>query len=178
MSPTNGSHDLRNASEAPWLTVALAWRWPAALVLSAWALATAAIQILRAPIPIALPQDKPFPVRVVGELNIDSVKQPVRIHGERALRIEAAGPLPVSGGVAVKGDVDVANDVNVKGTVTVDEVSEPVSVHGDGGAPVLVGSSADQPVQVDVNGDIGVNQVAGKISVQLRDAAKTLLPIP
>lgn len=78
----------------------------------------------------------------------------------------------------MKGDVDVASDVNVKGNVTVDEVSEPVSVQGDNGAPVLVGSSADQPVRVDVDGAVNVNQVAGKISVQLRDAAKSLLPIP
>ena len=171
-------HDLQTQGSSQWLTLALASRWPLAVVLSAWALATAAIQILKQPIPIALPQDKPFPVRLVGDLNIDSLKQPVSIHGARTLRIEAAAPLPVTGDVAVKGDVDVANDVNVKGNVTVDEVSEPVSVQGDDGAPVLVGSSAEQPVQVDVDGEIDVTQVAGKISVQLRDAAKSLLPIP
>jgi len=165
-------------SVSQWLTLALACRWPIAVVLSAWALAVAAIQILREPIPIALAQDQPFPVRVVGNLNIDAVQQPVSIHGAQALRIEATGALPVSGDVAVKGDVDVASDVNVKGNVTVDKVSEPVSVQGDDGAPVLVGSSADQPVQVDVDGEVSVDRVDGKISVQLRDAAKSLLPIP
>ena len=166
---TSGTH---------WLTLALACRWPLAVVLSAWALALAAIQILREPIPIALPQDRPFPVRLVGDLNIDSLKQPVSILGSEALRIETAGPLPVSGDVAVQADVDLANDVNIKGNVSVDEVSEPVTVQGDDGGPVLVGSSADQPVRVDVDGAVSVNQVAGKISVQLRDAAKSLLPIP
>ena len=140
----------------------MACRWPLALVLSAWALAVAAIQILREPIPIALSQDQPFPVRLVGDLKIDSLRQPVSIQGAEALQIQAADPLPV------QGQVDV----------TVDAVRDPVSVQGEDAGPVLVGTSQDQPVQVDVSGGIDVNQVNGKINVQLRNAAKSMLPIP
>ena len=160
------------APTASWFTLAMACRWPLALVLSAWALAVAAIQILREPIPIALSQDQPFPVRLVGDLKIDSLRQPVSIQGAEALQIQAADTLPVQGQVDVKGDVDIA------GNVTVDAVRDPVSVQGEDAGPVLVGTSQDQPVQVDVSGGIDVNQVNGKINVQLRNAAKSMLPIP
>ena len=92
---------------------------------------------------------------------------------EAALQaLQAADTLPVQGQVDVKGDVDIA------GNVTVDAVKDPVSVQGDDAGPVLVGTSQDQPVQVDVGGGIDVNQVNGKINVQLRNAAKSMLPIP
>ena len=95
-------------------------------MLAAWALAVAAIQILREPIPIALPQDKPFPVRLVGDLKIESLRQPVSIKGAESLRIQAADTLPVKADVAVSGDVDVEGDVDVAGEVAVEAVKTPV----------------------------------------------------
>ena len=154
----------------------MASRWPLALALAAWAIAVAAIQILKQPIPIALPLDQPLPVRVVGDLRIDALREPVKIKGVESLRIEASETLPVQGSVAVKGDVDIQGDVDVEGDVSVEEVRAPVSVQGENGDPVAVSTSEEQPLEV--SGAVGVNQVGGKINVQIRDAAKSLLPIP
>ena len=154
----------------------MASRWPLAIALAAWAIAVAAIQILKQPIPIALPLDQPLPVRVVGDLHIDTLREPLTIKGAESLRIEAAATLPVQGSVGVKGDVDIQGDVDVEGDVSVEEVKTPVSVQGENGAPVVVSTSEEKPLEV--TGSVGVNQVGGKISVQIRDAAKSLLPIP
>ena len=154
----------------------MASRWPLAIALAAWAIAVAAIQILKQPIPIALPLDQPLPVRVVGDLRIDTLREPLKIKGAESLRIEAATTLPVQGSVGVKGDVDIQGDVDVEGDVSVEEVKMPVSVEGENGEPVVVSTSKENPLEV--SGAVGVNQVGGKINVQIRDAAKSLLPIP
>lgn len=154
----------------------MASRWPLAIALAAWAIAVAAIQILKQPIPIALPLDQPLPVRVVGDLRIDTSREPLTIKGAESLRIEAAATLPVQGSVGVKGDVDIQGDVDVDGDVSVEEVKTPVSVEGENGEPVVVSTSKENPLEV--SGAVGVNQVGGKINVQIRDAAKSLLPIP
>lgn len=148
----------------------MASRWPVALALAAWAIALAAIQILKQPIPIALPLDQPLPVRVVGDLRIDALREPLKIKGAESLRIEAAATLPVQGSVGVEGDVDIQGDVSVE------EVRAPVSVEGENGEPVVVSTSKENPLEV--SGAVGVNQVGGKINVQIRNAAKSLLPIP
>ena len=154
----------------------MASRWPLAIALAAWAIAVAAIQILKQPIPIALPLDQPLPVRVVGDLHIDTLREPLKIKGAESLRIEAAATLPVQGSVGVEGDVDIQGAVDVDGDVSVEEVKTPVSVQGENGEPVVVSTSEEKPLEV--TGSVGVNQVGGKISVQIRDAAKSLLPIP
>lgn len=159
-----------------WFSLAMASRWPLALALAAWAIALAAIQILKQPIPIALPLDQPLPVRVVGDLRMDALREPLRIKSAESLRIEAAETLPVQGAVDVKGDVDIQGDVDVAGDVGVEEVKAPVSVQGENGDPLIVSTSEEKPLQV--SGAVGVNEVGGKINVQIRDAAKSLLPIP
>ena len=70
----------------------------------------------------------------------------------------------------------VTGAVNVSGNVNVDEVTAPVTVHGPDQGPILVGSPEDQPLSVD--GNVDVKQVGGKIKVQLRNAAQSVLPIP
>ena len=157
-----------------WFSLAMASRWP--LALATWAIALAAIQILKQPIPIALPLDQPLPVRVVGDLRMDALREPLKIKGAESLQIEAAATLPVQGSVGVKGDVGIQGDVDVAGDVSVEEVQAPVSVQGENGEPVVVSTSEEKPLEV--TGSVGVNQVGGKISVQIRDAAKSLLPIP
>ncbi len=176
------------SSDPRWFVLMMASRWPLAVVIAAWAVAVAAIQILRQPIPIGLPLNQPFPVKLVGGITVDKLSAPVSVKGEAPLSIEAVKPLPVSGdvgvpkGVAVtrpvqvEGPVSVDGGVSVKGPVTVGEVSAPVSVTGPDAGAVLVGTPDGE--MLNVTGGVKVNSVAGKINVQLRDAAKSILPIP
>jgi len=154
----------------------MASRWPLAVVMAAWAVAVAAIQILRQPIPIALPLDQPLPVRLVGGITVDQLSAPVSVKGEEPLSIEAVKALPVSGDVGVPKGVAVTEPVKVEGAVTVGEVTAPVTVNGSDGGPVLVGTPDGE--LLNVTGGVRVDSVGGKINVQLRDAAKSVLPIP
>ncbi len=154
----------------------MASRWPLAVVIAAWAVAVAAIQILRQPIPIALPLDQPLPVRLVGGITVDQLSAPVSVKGEEPLSIEAVKALPVSGEVGVPKGVAVTEPVKVEGAVTVGEVTAPVTVNGSDGGPVLVGTPDGE--LLNVTGAVRVDSVGGKINVQLRDAAKSVLPIP
>ena len=154
----------------------MASRWPLAVVIAAWAIAVAAIQILRQPIPIALPLNQPLPVRLVGGITVDQLSAPVRVKGEEPLSIEAVKALPVSGDVGVPKGVAVTEPVKVEGAVTVGEVTAPVTVNGSDGGPVLVGTPDGE--LLNVTGGVRVDSVGGKINVQLRDAAKSILPIP
>ena len=154
----------------------MASRWPLAVVIAAWAVAVAAIQILRQPIPIALPLDQPLPVRLVGGITVDQLSAPVSVKGEEPLSIEAVKALPVSGDVGVPKGVAVTEPVKVEGSVTVGEVTAPVTVNGSDGGPVLVGTPDGE--LLNVTGGVRVDSVGGKINVQLRDAAKSVLPIP
>ena len=96
--------------------------------------------------------------------------------------IQAAETLPVAGDVAVPKGVGVSTPVQVEGgvslsgPVTVDEVTQPVTVQGEDGDAVLVATPDGE--RLNVFGGVKVDSVGGKISVQLRDAAKSLLPIP
>ena len=154
----------------------MASRWPLAVVIAAWAVAVAAIQILRQPIPIALPLDQPLPVRLVGGITVDQLSAPVSVKGEEPLSIEAVKALPVSGDVGVPKGVTVTEPVKVEGAVTVGEVTAPVTVNGSDGGPVLVGTPDGE--LLNVTGGVRVDSVGGKINVQLRDATKSVLPIP
>ena len=176
------------STEPRWFVLMMASRWPLAVAIAAWAVAVAAIQILRQPIPIALPLNQPFPVRLVGGITVDKLSAPVRVKGEGPLSIEADAALPVAGDVGVpkgvqvidpvqiKGDVSVDGGVSVDSPVTVEEVSAPVSVNGPDGGAVLV-STPDGEL-LNVTGGVRVDSVGGRINVQLRDAAKSILPIP
>ena len=86
---------MTSPSEPRWFVLAMASRWPAAIVLAAWAVAVAAIQILKQPLPVALPQQTPFPVRLVGGVTVRNIDLPV-------VQVSASEPLPVSGEVSVE----------------------------------------------------------------------------
>ena len=49
-------------------------------------------------------------------------------------------------------------------------------MNGSDGGPVLVGTPDGE--LLNVTGGVRVDSVGGKINVQLRDAAKSVLPIP
>jgi hypothetical protein len=161
-----------------WFTLVMASRWPFALAVSAWAVAVAAIQILRQPIPIGLPLDQPFPVQLVGGVTVDELKAAVRVKSEEPLAIEATKTLPVQGQVSVTRPVLVESNkaLDVRGKVSVDEVTAPVEVKGIEESPILVGTPDEE--QLNVGGAVEVTEVGGRINVRLRDAAKSVLPIP
>ena len=161
-----------------WFTLAMASRWPLAVVIGAWSVAVAATQILRQPIPIGLPLDQPLPVRLVGGVTVDEIMAPVSVRSEGAIAIEAAEVLPVQGQVSVNKPVliDSNQTLEVQGQVSVDEVTAPVKVQGVDEGPVLVGTSDED--QLTVGGAVEVTEVGGRINVRLRDAAKSILPIP
>lgn len=139
----------------------MACRWPLALVLTAWAVAAAAITALKQPIPIGLPLSEPLPVRVDGALTIEGITQPLRVSSEGLL--------------GVQGTVRVDQPVTVAGAVDVNRIRQPIAVGGIN-RPIQVGVSAKEPL--DVKGSIDVENVAGRITVQLIDAMKSLSPIP
>ena len=175
-----------NNDEPRWFMLAMASRWPLAVVIAAWSVAVAAIQILRQPIPIGLPLDQPFPVRLVGGVTVDELKAPIRVKSEGSIAIEASTKLPIeaSEAIPVQGQVSVSKPVlidsnqslEVQGQVSVDEVIAPVKVQGVNEGPVLVGTSDED--QLTVGGAVSVTEVGGPINVRLRDAAKSVLPIP
>ncbi len=161
-----------------WFTLAMASRWPLAVVVAAWSVAFAATQILRHPIPIGLPLGQPFPVRLVGGVTVDELKAPVRVKSEGAIAIEASEALPVQGQVSVIKPVliDSNRSLEVQGQVSVNEVTAPVKVQGVDEGPVLVGTSDED--QLTVGGSVDVSEIGGRINVRLRDAAQSILPIP
>ena len=161
-----------SSSDPRWFVLLMASRWPLALVIAAWAIAVAAIQILR----------QPIPVRLVGGITVDKLSAPVSVKGEEPLSIEASKPLPVAGdvavpkGVSVTHPVEVEGGVSVEGPVTVGEVRDPVTVNGTDGGAILVGTPDGE--MLNVTGGVKVDSVGGKLNVQLRDAAKSILPLP
>ena len=55
-------------------------------------------------------------------------------------------------------------------------MTAPVTVNGTDGGAVLVGTPDGELLSV--TGGVKVDSVGGRINVQLRDAAKSVLPIP
>ncbi|MEC7897941.1 MAG: hypothetical protein VX628_09755, partial [Cyanobacteriota bacterium] len=100
-----------SSADPRWFVLLMASRWPLAVALAAWAVAVAAIQILRQPIPIGLPLSQPLPVQLVGGITVDQLTAPVRVMGEEPLMIQAAKTLPVAGDVAVPKGVAVSEPV-------------------------------------------------------------------
>lgn len=145
-----------NAPQEPrWFVLAMASRWPAALVLAAWALAVAAIQILKQPLPVALPQQTPLPVRLIGGVDVRNIELPV-------IQVEAKQPLPVNGSVSVAKPV----------TVDVSSIDTPIDV-GRFTNPVPVGQN--EPFAV--TGAVTVKEIQGKLNVKVNPVPGGL-PIP
>jgi len=180
----------RQANDPRWFELLMASRWPLAVVLAACAVAIAAVQILRKPIPIGLPLSQPLPVKLVGGVSVEQFKVPVRVKSEGARSVEAIKALPVSGSVKVPEGVslsrpiqvdtstplEVNSDVNVDTPIVVSEVSNPVSIQAVDGETLQV--STPDGETLNIIGGVRVNSVGGKINVRLRDAAKSVLPLP
>ena len=142
-------------SEPRWFVLAMASRWPAAIVLTAWAVAVAAIQILKQPLPVALPQQKPFPVRLVGGVTVEKINLPV-------VQVSASEPLPVSGEVSVEKTVGVE----------VNSFKQPIDV---GSFEQAVPVTQNEPFEV--TGAVTVKQIQGKLDVKVNPLPGGL-PIP
>ena len=142
-------------SEPRWFVLAMASRWPAAIVLAAWAVAVAAIQILKQPLPVALPQQTPFPVRLVGGVTVEKINLPV-------VQVSASEPLPVSGEVSVEKTV----------AVEVNSFEQPIDVGSfDQAVPV----TQNEPFAV--TGAVTVKEIQGKLNVKVNPLPGGL-PIP
>ena len=142
-------------SEPRWFVLAMASRWPAAIVLASWAVAVAAIQILKQPLPVALPQQTPFPVRLVGGVTVRNIDLPV-------VQVSASEPLPVSGEVSVEKTVGVE----------VESFKQPIDV---GNFEQAVPVTQNEPF--DVTGAVTVKQIQGKLDVKVNPLPGGL-PIP
>ena len=142
-------------SEPRWFVLAMASRWPAAIVLAAWAVAVAAIQILKQPLPVALPQQKPFPVRLVGGVTVEKINLPV-------VQVSASEPLPV------RGEVSVEKTVGVE----VNSFKQPIDV---GSFEQAVPVTQNEPFEV--TGAVTVKQIQGKLDVKVNPLPGGL-PIP
>ena len=142
-------------SEPRWFVLAMASRWPAAIVLAAWAVAVAAIQILKQPLPVALPQQKPFPVRLVGGVTVEKINLPV-------VQVSASEPLPVIGEVSVEKTVGVE----------VNSFKQPIDV---GSFEQAVPVTQNEPFEV--TGAVTVKQIQGKLDVKVNPLPGGL-PIP
>ena len=136
----------------------LAYRWPAALVVSSVVLAATAIHLL----------SKPIPIRIEGGLQVDKIVLPASV------TIRSNAPLPV----AVREDVVITGNkpLAVQGQVQVGgEVRANVRSFK---TPVQVNAAVTVYVTVTVNGKVNVG---GKVTVDGNVGAKvkpTLLPLP
>ena len=77
-------------SEPRWFVLAMASRWPAAIVLAAWAVALPRFRSSsnRCPLPAAT---EAFPVRLVGGVTVEKINLPVVQVSARALTCERGG---------------------------------------------------------------------------------------
>ena len=146
---------MTSSPEPRWFVLAMASRWPAAIVLAAWAIAVAAIQILKQPLPVALPQQKPFPVRLVGGVTVRHIDLPV-------VQVSASEPLPVSGEVSVEKSV----------AVEVNSFEQPIDV---GSFEQAVPVTQNEPF--DVTGAVTVKEIQGKLDVKVNPLPGGL-PLP
>ena len=142
-------------SEPRWFVLAMASRWPAAIVLAAWAVAVAAIQILKQPLPVALPQQTPFPVGLVGGVTVEKINLPV-------VQVSASETLPVSGEVSVEKTV----------AVEVNSFDQPIDV---GSFEQAVPVTQNEPFEV--TGAVTVKQIQGRLDVKVNPLPGGL-PIP
>ena len=167
----------------------MAYRWPAAVLISSVVLSGSALVIAWVAIRFL---SQPIPIRIQGGLDVDRLVMPP------TLTIRADQPLPVEGMVGVKEPVQIANDapLTIRGPITVQKITTPVQVRGAVDAHARV-SASDTPIAVELNtpvsvdgsvvvkepvtvkGDVDVD-VEGKVNVEGQVGAKVkpqLLPL-
>ena len=156
----------------------MAYRWPAAVVLSSLVLAGAAAVLAWTAVRLL---SKPIPVAIEGGLQVDKLVLPPSV------TIRAEQPLPVM----VTQEVRIAGDapLGIKGPLTVRAIEGAVQVKGDVDARATV-AGIDNPVTVTtdqplpVQGDVVVKEkvmVGGNVTVEGNVGAKVrpgLLPLP
>ncbi|AII48983.1 hypothetical protein KR52_07490 [Synechococcus sp. KORDI-52] len=141
----------------------MAYRWPAAVVLSSLILAVSAAKLLSRPIPIA----------IEGGLQVDKLVLPPSV----TIRSDAALPVVVQEPVTISGDAPLA----IEGPVSVRSIAGSVSVNAEARVRELDGQvtvMADQPLPV--RADVTVEDritIGGKVDIQGK-VKPTLLPVP
>ena len=125
----------------------MAYRWPAAVVLSSLVLAVTAAKLLSRPIPIAIKgglqvdklvlppsvtirSDTPLPVVVQEQVTIGgaaplAIEGPVTISGNAPLAVEGAVSVTAEDPLAVRADVSVDNKVTIGGKVDIQGKVKP-----------------------------------------------------
>ena len=141
----------------------MAYRWPAAVVLSSLVLSVTAAKLLSRPIPIA----------IKGGLQVDKLVLPPNV------TIRSVTPLPV----VVQEQVTIGGDrpLAIEGPVSVKSIAGAVTVNADARVTGLDGEAsvkADQPIPV--RADVTVEDritIGGKVNIEGK-VKPTLLPVP
>ena len=141
----------------------MAYRWPAAVVLSSLVLSVTAAKLLSRPIPIA----------IKGGLQVDKLVLPPNV------TIRSVTPLPgvVQEQVTIGGDGPLA----IEGPVSVKSIAGAVTVNADARVTGLDGEvsvKADQPIPV--RADVTVEDritIGGKVDIEGK-VKPSLLPLP
>ncbi|WP_115025181.1 hypothetical protein [Synechococcus sp. UW69] len=141
----------------------MAYRWPAAVVLSSLVLAATAIKLLSRPIPIA----------IEGGLQVDKLVLPPSV----TIRSDTPLPVVVQEQVTISGDVPLA----IEGPVSVKSIAGAVTVNADARVSGVEGQlsvTADQPLAV--RADVSVADkitIGGKVDIEGK-VKPSLLPLP
>ncbi len=141
----------------------MAYRWPAAVVLSSLVLAATAVKLLSRPIPIS----------IEGGLQVDKLVLPPSV----TIRSDTPLPVVVQEQVTISGDVPLA----IEGPVSVKSIAGAVSVNADArvsGVEGQVSVTADQPLTV--RADVTVEDritIGGKVDIEGK-VKPSLLPLP
>ena len=143
--------------------VLMAYRWPAAVILSTVVLSLAGLRLLSRPIPIA----------IEGGLQVDKLVLPPSV----TIRSDTPLPVVVQEQVTISGDAPLA----IEGPVSVKSIAGAVTVNADARVSGLDGEvsvKADQPlpVRADVSVDNKVT-IGGKVDIEGK-VKPTLLPVP
>ena len=141
----------------------LAYRWPAAVVLSTAVLSLTGLRLLSRPIPIA----------IEGGLQVDKLVLPPSI----TIRYDTPLPVVVQEPVTINGDAPLA----IEGPVSVKSIAGAVTVNADARVTRLDGEvsvKADQsiPVRADVTVEDRIT-IGGKVDIEGK-VKPTLLPVP
>ena len=141
----------------------MAYRWPAAVILSTVVLSLAGLRLLSRPIPIS----------IEGGLQVDKLVLPPSV----TIRSDTPLPVVVQEQVTISGDAPLA----IEGPVSVKSIAGAVTVNADARVSGLDGEvsvKADQPLPV--RADVSVEDkitIGGKVDIEGK-VKPTLLPVP
>ena len=141
----------------------MAYRWPAAVVLSSLILAATAVKLLSRPIPIS----------IEGGLQVDKLVLPPSV----TIRSDTPLPVVVQEQVTISGDAPLS----IEGPVSVKSIAGAVKVNADARVSGVEGQlsvTADQPLAV--RADVSVADkitIGGKVDIEGK-VKPSLLPLP